>query len=75
MQVYMHHYVGATTMLVEAGAELRGRMTRAPVRLSRAVGIPGFPKNAELQCLSEEGRPSSAINPRHSVLAQSGELT
>ena len=32
MQVYMHHYVGATTMLIESGAEMRGRMTREPVR-------------------------------------------
>ena len=31
-QVYMHHYVGATTMLIESGAEMRGRMTREPVR-------------------------------------------
>ena len=27
----MHHYVGATTMLIESGAEMRGRMTREPV--------------------------------------------
>ena len=27
----MHHYVGATTLLVESGAELRGRQSRAPV--------------------------------------------
>ena len=32
-QVYMHHFVGATTFLVEAGAELRGRQQRAPVSI------------------------------------------
>ncbi len=28
----MHHYVGATTMLIESGAEMRGRMKREPVQ-------------------------------------------
>ena len=27
----MHHFVGATTFLVESGAEMRGRQQRAPV--------------------------------------------
>jgi hypothetical protein len=30
-QVYMHHFVGATTFLVESGAEMRGRQQRTPV--------------------------------------------
>ena len=33
LQIYMHHYVGATTLLVEGGAELRGRKSRVPVRV------------------------------------------
>lgn len=33
----MHHYVGATTMLIESGAEMRGRKTREPVSALRLV--------------------------------------
>ena len=39
----MHHYVGATTMLIESGAEMRGRKTREPVRaLSLLVGFSEY---------------------------------
>ena len=31
-QVYVHHYVSSTTFLLGSGAELRGQMTRQPVR-------------------------------------------
>ena len=32
-QVYVHHYVSSTAFLLGSGAELRGQMTRQPVRL------------------------------------------
>ena len=32
-QVYVHHYVSSTTFLLGSGAELRGQMTRQPVRM------------------------------------------
>lgn len=38
----MHHYVGATTMLIESGAEMRGRMTREPVSARTLLRGCGF---------------------------------
>ena len=32
-QVYVHHYVSSTAFLLGSGAELRGQMTRQPVRV------------------------------------------
>lgn len=36
-QVYVHHYVSSTTFLLGSGAELRGQMTRQPVRVRMAA--------------------------------------
>ena len=60
-EVYVHHYVSSTTFLLGSGAELRGQMSRQPVRLCVLLLSHCLPSNEALQVVLPDALKGRAL--------------